>query len=252
VATAQQIQRFEAVINQLSTVAYAAVKRLLLELDDSDAAVLRDRLFAAYPELVAPFVEAAGVTAAQWYSEVRAEADVGGSFAPVVAASVPADQARGMVFRAMSPRFGQSGSTVFRLLSGSTQRLIAGGARNTIEASSRADRVRVGYQRMPAPGCCAFCGMLASRGPIYRSEETASSIYTRYHDHCRCIAVPVFSGKSEINSVLEATQAKYLGMYQQSVGTQLSAYSREHPGTEIQSTALKPTLANWRERFGTH
>lgn len=238
-ATVQQLEQFRQVLNQLSVVSYAAVKRLVAELDHPDAAVLRDRLFAAYPELVAPFVAAAGEVAAQWYSDLRASSDAPGSFAPVMAATVPADQARGIVFRSMTPRFdASSSSTVVRMLSGSTQRLISGGARGTIEASAHADR-KVGYQRMPAPGCCAFCGLMASRGPIYRSAGSAGVSVT-YHDFCSCLAVPVFVGDTEINGVLRATRQQYAGMYDQSVG-------RDANG----STALKPTLANWRATFGT-
>lgn len=48
------------------------------------------------------------------------------------------------------------------------------------------------YARVPQAGCCAFCIMLAGRGFVYHSEETAG--FTKgghpYHNHCRCIAVP--------------------------------------------------------------
>lgn len=48
---------------------------------------------------------------------------------------------------------------------------------------------------------CAFCVMLASRGPSYGSQDTALGLglwhrVGQYHDHCDCLAVPVFSRKS--------------------------------------------------------
>lgn len=38
---------------------------------------------------------------------------------------------------------------------------------------------------------CDFCLMLASRGPVYGSSETAGGEGNKYHDHCYCIPVPV-------------------------------------------------------------
>ncbi|WP_279020462.1 hypothetical protein [Mobiluncus mulieris] len=38
---------------------------------------------------------------------------------------------------------------------------------------------------------CDFCLMLASRGPVYGSSETAGGEGNKYHDHCDCIPVPV-------------------------------------------------------------
>ena len=41
-----------------------------------------------------------------------------------------------------------------------------------------------------AKGPCGFCAMLAARGPVYRSQDTAGS---RYHDNCVCTCVPVYT-----------------------------------------------------------
>lgn len=44
---------------------------------------------------------------------------------------------------------------------------------------------------------CAFCVMLASRGAVYKTAETASRSWegTKYHRHCDCVAIPVFTSK---------------------------------------------------------
>ena len=44
-------------------------------------------------------------------------------------------------------------------------------------------------------GPCGFCAMLASRGPVYKSSESAGIRADRYHDHCFCTCVPVFTSK---------------------------------------------------------
>nr|DAI20908.1 MAG TPA: minor capsid protein [Caudoviricetes sp.] len=44
-------------------------------------------------------------------------------------------------------------------------------------------------------GPCGFCAMLASRGPVYKSSESAGIRADRYHDHCFCTCVAVFTSK---------------------------------------------------------
>lgn len=52
------------------------------------------------------------------------------------------------------------------------------------------DDLAVRYQRITGPNPCAFCALLASRGPIYKDEKSASF---KPHDNCGCSAIPVFS-----------------------------------------------------------
>lgn len=65
------------------------------------------------------------------------------------------------------------------------QTAMAGG-RSTIDRTARHRRRR--YRRVSDGNPCAFCAMLASRGPAY-SEETA---YFRAHEHCGCTAELVY------------------------------------------------------------
>lgn len=46
----------------------------------------------------------------------------------------------------------------------------------------------VGYARVTAASPCAFCAMLASRGPVF----SQSTVGFRAHGHCACSAEPVF------------------------------------------------------------
>lgn len=61
------------------------------------------------------------------------------------------------------------------------------------------DRLRVRYARVPSGReTCAFCFMLASRGFVYWTEESAGESH-QYHSHCDCIIVPGFSKDSGVN-----------------------------------------------------
>lgn len=58
---------------------------------------------------------------------------------------------------------------------------------------------KIGWARvLTGAESCGFCQMLVSRGPVYRSEQTASRIggsQKAYHDHCDCETVLVRDGE---------------------------------------------------------
>ena len=64
-----------------------------------------------------------------------------------------------------------------------------GGGRNTITGSVNRGRRKGGWSRVTSGKPCAFCAMLASRGPIY-SERT---VHFRAHDGCSCSAMAVWN-----------------------------------------------------------
>ncbi|MEU5950335.1 hypothetical protein ABZ793_32995 [Micromonospora sp. NPDC047465] len=76
-------------------------------------------------------------------------------------------------------------------VAGAATRLVLGGGRNTLAASVRRDREAEGWQRVTDGSPCAFCAMVASRGPAYTSQRTARF---EAHDHCGCSAEPYYRG----------------------------------------------------------
>lgn len=75
------------------------------------------------------------------------------------------------------------------------QRHAQNAGRQAIVDAARHDPEARGYARVAVGETCAFCIMLTSRGPVYKS---ASSALLRdggdepYHDNCNCAVVPVF------------------------------------------------------------
>lgn len=65
------------------------------------------------------------------------------------------------------------------------------GGRLTIARTAGRDRRAVGWRRVTDGDPCAFCAMLASRGPVYRDAAAADGIM--YHAHCGCTAEPAYS-----------------------------------------------------------
>lgn len=66
---------------------------------------------------------------------------------------------------------------------GSAMRLALEGGRATLMQSGRADPRQPRWARITGDNPCDFCEMLASRGAVYFTEETADF---EVHDHCNC------------------------------------------------------------------
>lgn len=73
--------------------------------------------------------------------------------------------------------------TAFVRSAGAVTRLVLGGGRDTIAASTAADRRAVGWIRVTSASPCDFCAGLA--------DGTNSSGFAA-HDHCGCTAEPVY------------------------------------------------------------
>ncbi|WP_438470777.1 hypothetical protein [Streptomyces asiaticus] len=81
------------------------------------------------------------------------------------------------------------------------ERVAMNGGRSAVWNHAQRDRRAIGYIRLSRTGTpCGWCAMLISRGPVYRSE--ASATYAEgdlFHDNCHCYAEPVFS-REQYNS----------------------------------------------------
>lgn len=109
-----------------------------------------------------------------------------------VAGGMKAEQAIEMSFRQL---VGMATTEPYRL------------ARNVTAEVTITDRSFAGWRRVPEPGACSFCRMLATRGAAYLSKDTAAG--RRYHQRCRCTAEPVMAAElPELNARLAAEWAE--------------------------------------------
>lgn len=81
------------------------------------------------------------------------------------------------VRRSLSAVTGTSGQYVQYASRGSIMQTAASDSR-TVEGR---------YYRIAHAGCCAICGLAASRGAVYRSDKR------KYHTYCRCDVAPAFA-----------------------------------------------------------
>lgn len=75
-------------------------------------------------------------------------------------------------------------------VSGAVARHVLNNGRDTITDEMLRDEQATGWTRATGGDPCAFCAMLASRGPVYK-EESADFLS---HDHCQCYPEPAYRG----------------------------------------------------------
>lgn len=147
-------------------------------------------LMQVLPALADRFGNVAAVAAADWYEDTRA-AMVGGSFtAPVARANLEAaaGSARWLAHTGADPRgsFGRAAASL--------DRHVKNAGRDTIAAAMRADPTRPRWARvMRGRETCGWCRMLASRGFVYESAQSAGGEAGSHgwgHDECDCEPIP--------------------------------------------------------------
>lgn len=83
-------------------------------------------------------------------------------------------------------------------------RHVADGGRETIkDIAKNQDKQALGYVRITRPGCCYFCAMLASRGPVYDEGSFGESNEwfdgdgpAKVHDSCNCSLALVYTDEA--------------------------------------------------------
>lgn len=98
--------------------------------------------------------------------------------------------------------------------------------RQTQLRNMRLDPKHPRYARVPKGAkTCAFCLMLASRGFVYSTRETAGEgLEYSYHSHCDCAIVPEFGEGTEISGY---NPARYRAIYENAKKVAKSTNYRE-------------------------
>lgn len=212
----------------------------LAEIDTARAALLE-----FMPMLTEQYGAKAASIAADWYDELRLVARVPGVFTSEVGGVIEARYVQSRVRFGASHLHAGAYDQYLAFLQGAVTGWVTEAFSNTIQRNSYRDPNSVGWARKPEPGACKFCLMLASRGAVYGSAGSAGSVQGRgserysfvtkrgkvrergegtkarggqalsskYHDHCRCLAVPVWPQTSFVKNYgfdPEALEDRYL------------------------------------------
>lgn len=128
------------------------------------------------------------------------------------------------------------------------QRHVTNTGRSAVVDAVEADERAVAWARRTDGDPCAFCALMASRGAVYKTRNTAGRDSNlglgrqrhkfvgeglfKFHDLCACVAVPVFAGEDfELEPHIQAADE----LYQQVSGpyygrAKLDAFRRAYEG----------------------
>ncbi len=188
---------------------YAAGKALsaALERDAAKAWELLDpevedpaKIRAVLAALVQEYGLAAVAINSDYYTSLRESAGVRGAPFPIVSPA-SAGYVEATLLWSMSPEAGTAEGMATRTI-GLTQKMVANAGRRQVFAGMEADRVRR-WARVTSAGSCYFCRMLATRGAVYRTADTADF---DAHGNCNCAIEPVFAAVYEPTAQTRADQ----------------------------------------------
>lgn len=193
-------QERKFLLDQVAATATSSLAALWARASDLDSAAFYALMVQAFPEFAAPYVELSAQMSATWF-ELSAPAS------PYVAVTAPPIPAQRLVSSA-EWALGASGEDALARMEGTLQRAVYDGARDTTMVN--VERTGSRWARHANPDACAFCRMLATRGAVYRSAESATK-EGGWHDHCRCIAVEVREGQTyEPPDYVQEWETEYL------------------------------------------
>lgn len=217
----------------LIDMALADLEAIWKNLNIYDGIEVRLVLEQVLPDLINTYGETTALLAADRFEELRAYAKVRPYYSAVVAPAIPAEKIGANVRWAITPIFSeQNPAQAFENLRGVVDKNVHSAGRDTISYNVEKDPVDAAYARVPRGAkTCAFCLVLASRGPVYGSKKSAlfKASGGKYHDWCDCEPTPVWNNdRSTLPD--DYDEAKLLEIY-----------------NEVATGDLKTTLAALRE-----
>lgn len=196
------VPEFQNLLTGLANELGTRVARLVPSLERLDTAEQLAFISDAYPDLVGPYLQAAGQLTTVWYDEQPTAARVdnagGSSRFRAKAAELP-----NVAQLAASGRWAVLQPKPTQALTGTATRSVFRQSRRTVRDNAAAEKIR--WARHASANACGFCRMLAIRGAVYHDEARANAS----HDHCHCIAVPDRDGLYVPAPYVEKWQADY-------------------------------------------
>lgn len=195
----ERINEYANSLKAISTAAQTEISNNLWEIWEStghDLAALQDAFNMIAPDVVNRYRAAASTIGAEFWEEIYSN-DKGED----EEAEIDTTDQSEFLYASSGYSFNKHDSeddinSIMSYLLSCVNKSVMGGARDTIMRNT--DRKNGRYARVPTGTyTCAFCLMLASRGFVYKSRETAGE-FDKFHHDCDCMVVPSFSHKAKI------------------------------------------------------
>jgi hypothetical protein len=214
---------------RLQTVSIAAqneLKSFFSLLDTSNPEYARDKLITFCRALSDKYGPVSGQLAKEWYDKLRTQ-EVGSGYTSIIGSTPPTGSIEASTRYICGDLWNADPNDALGALTGMVDRYVKQDARNTImenianEVDAGTMNSRKRYQRgSTSPGfarvptgrtTCAWCLLLAGRGYVYWSPETAGE-FNKYHAHCDCVIVPAWGRDHSISGY---DPSDYYDMYRE-------------------------------------
>lgn len=183
--TREDTNRLAAANKKISDSAQQAAQEVLQKIASVPTEAARIALIdELIPAVASQYSEQIAMAAAKWYEEVRADAlpDVDDGFE----ASLAQTYSKKAIVEEIHDHILSNRNKFDEAIVDAMDRWIKIPGRATIAENCRRDPKKPRYALVPQGKTCAFCTMLAGRGFVYKSKETAHAM----HNHCDCVACP--------------------------------------------------------------
>lgn len=177
---ASHAEALQHILQDLSTITIQQLAELFRQYGDLPN--FGPLLQQAFPEMIAPHTQAAALISAQWYDELSPSSNF--HAAPIVDLP-PARIDKTVQWALHAP----GDASPLDRLAGSSKRMVMDSSRTTVIGNAKTEGVS--WARYASATACEFCRILATRGAVYGSKQSA----LKSHDHCRCIATPLRAGQ---------------------------------------------------------
>ncbi|WP_131812175.1 hypothetical protein [Mycolicibacterium conceptionense] len=154
-------------------------------------------LIEAFPEIATTYATVSADFAAEWFEQSDAASKY---------VATTADISQSRLVKSAEWALGGDGNVALDRMTGSMQRAVFDGARETTQLNVERTGSRWAVHARAA--ACPWCRMMATRGSVYKSGATALA---SCHDNGHCIAVEIRSGSNyEPPSYVEKWDDEYL------------------------------------------
>ena len=196
-ATRENLSGYSKQTRKIVRLAQRDLRKFFALLDLTQPAVVRDALLDFLPQLAATYGDIAAVAAAEWYENLRGKVAGLPPYETVLSSGVKREAIVETARWAAGGLWGDDPGQVRCVLEGCVQAWVKYSGRDTVARNVEFDPAKPRYARVPRGSrTCAWCAMLASRGFVYRTKETAGFVEGTFHNDCDCEIVPSFEAKS--------------------------------------------------------
>lgn len=174
--------------------------------------------------LVDRFAQASVSLSADYYEDVRAAAGVDTAFRVPIVDAPPRELIDAGLDWALEAKaeMAEVEAAIQLRVEAAMQKAVMDAGRGQVVAAVEGDELALGFARVAQADACAFCLTLAmrrngdGRPGVYKTRATAGQLdpnalgeVNRYHNHCQCVVVPVFSPDYELEPQLADMEALY-------------------------------------------